>query len=98
MLKNGPRYLKPERMSSGLLVHKRARLEYHPLGVVAAIIPWNYPFQNVANPIIPALMAGNAVVLKPSEWFSWSSKKFIDGFRKVLSEAGHDPNLIQGVY
>ena len=98
MIKNGPKHLKPEKMSSGLLIHKRARLEFHPLGVVAAIIPWNYPFQNVANPIIPALMAGNAVVLKPSEWVSWSSRQFIDGFRHVLSDAGYDPNLIQGVY
>ena len=40
---NGEKHLKPEKVSSGLLAHKTARLEYHPLGVVAAIIPWNYP-------------------------------------------------------
>ncbi|MCB9647917.1 MAG: aldehyde dehydrogenase family protein [Deltaproteobacteria bacterium] len=96
-IKNGEKHLKPEKVSSGLLVHKRARLEFHPLGVLAAIIPWNYPFQNIANPIIPALMAGNAVVIKPSEWVAWSSARFIDGFRQVLREAGHDPDLIQAV-
>ena len=96
-IKNGEKHLRPERVSSGLLVHKRARLEYHPLGVVAAIIPWNYPLQNIANPIIPALMAGNAIVLKPSEWVAWSSARFIDGYRQVLREAGHDPDLIQAV-
>jgi acyl-CoA reductase-like NAD-dependent aldehyde dehydrogenase len=98
MIKHGEKHLRPERVSSGLLLHKKARLEYHPLGVVAAIIPWNYPYQNIVNPIIPALMAGNAIVLKPSEWVAWSSTKFIDAFRQVLCDAGHSPDLIQGVY
>jgi acyl-CoA reductase-like NAD-dependent aldehyde dehydrogenase len=98
MIKNGEKYLRPERVSSGLLVHKKARLEYHPLGVVAAITPWNYPYQNLVNPIIPALMAGNAIVLKPSEWVAWSSARFIDAFRRVIEDAGHDPNLIQAVH
>lgn len=97
MIKNGEKHLRPERVSSGLLVHKKARLEFHPIGVVAAIIPWNYPFQNIVNPIIPALMAGNAIVLKPSEWVAWSSQRFIEAFRAVLAEAGHDPDLIQAV-
>jgi acyl-CoA reductase-like NAD-dependent aldehyde dehydrogenase len=97
MIKNGERHLRPERVSSGLLLHKTARLEYHPLGVVAAITPWNYPYQNIVNPIIPALMAGNAIVVKPSEWVAWSSAKFIDGFREELRNAGHSPDLIQAV-
>lgn len=97
MINNGERHLRPERVSSGLLAHKKARLEFHPLGVVAAIIPWNYPFQNMVNPIIPALMAGNAIVIKPSEWVAWSSQHFADAFRGVLAEAGHDPDLIQVV-
>jgi len=96
-LNEGEKHLRPEKISSGLLVHKKARLEYHPLGVVAAIIPWNYPFQNIINPVIPALMAGNAIVIKPSEWVAWSSAQFITALRKVIEEAGHDPNLIQAV-
>jgi acyl-CoA reductase-like NAD-dependent aldehyde dehydrogenase len=94
---NGEKHLKPEKVSSGLLAHKKARLEYHPLGVVAAIIPWNYPYQNIINPIIPALMAGNAIVLKPSEWVAWSSARFVDALRGVLRDLGHDPDLIQAV-
>ncbi|KPK15882.1 MAG: hypothetical protein AMJ62_08180 [Myxococcales bacterium SG8_38] len=97
MIKSGEKHLRPERVSSGLLLHKKARLEFHPIGVVAAIIPWNYPFQNIVNPIIPALMAGNAIVLKPSEWVAWSSQRFIEAFRAVLADAGHDPDLIQAV-
>lgn len=46
----------------------RARIEVHrrPLGVVAAITPWNYPFALAAWKVAPALLAGNTVVLKPS--------------------------------
>jgi len=97
MIKNGEKHLRPERVSSGLLLHKKARLEYHPLGVVAAITPWNYPYQNLVNPIIPALMAGNAIIIKPSEWVAWSSAHFIEAFRGVLEAAGHSPDLIQAV-
>ena len=92
----GQKHLRPERVSAGLLKHKQARLEYHPLGVVvAAIIPWNYPFQNFVNAIPPALMAGNAIVIKPSEWVAWSSARFAEMFRRVLEAAGHNPDLIQ---
>lgn len=90
----GARHLRPERVSSGLLVHKRARIEYHPLGVMGAIIPWNYPFQNIANPVIPALFAGNGIVVKPSEWVAWSAERCASPFRRALAERGHDPELV----
>lgn len=97
MIQNGERYLRPEPVSSGLLLHKRAWLEYHPLGVVAAILPWNYPYQNIVNPLIPALMAGNAIVVKPSEWVAWSSAQIVAELRQVIASAGHDPELLQAV-
>lgn len=43
---------------------------YEPLGVVAAIIPWNYPLLMAAWKIAPALAAGNTIVIKPSEYTS----------------------------
>ena len=43
---------------------KRVRVEWRPLGVIGAIVPWNYPFHNVFNPIISALFAGNGIVIK----------------------------------
>ena len=46
---------------------KRCRIAYRPLGVVGVISPWNGPFILSLNPSVQALMAGNAVVLKPSE-------------------------------
>ena len=94
---NGEKHLRAEKVSSGLLAHKTARLEYHPLGVVAAIIPWNYPFQNIMNPVVTALMSGNAIVVKPSEWVAWSSARFVEALRGVIRDAGHDPDLVQAV-
>lgn len=41
---------------------------FEPLGVVAAITPWNSPIASDAQKIAPALAAGNAVVIKPAEW------------------------------
>lgn len=92
---NGERHLRPEAVSSGLLVHKRARLEFHPLGVIGAIIPWNYPLQNIMNPAIPALMAGNAVVIKPSEWVAFSAGPIVEILREALRAEGQSPELVQ---
>lgn len=96
-IKKGPKHLRPERVSSGLLVHKKARIEFPPLGVVGAIIPWNYPLQNIMNPVIPALMAGNGIVVKPSEWVAWSAPTFIQLVRDALVAEGFSPELIQCV-
>lgn len=49
-----------------------ARVEFHPYGVIGAIVPFNYPFHNVFNPLTAALFAGNAIVIKVSEHASWS--------------------------
>lgn len=94
---NAEKHLRPERMSAGLLVHKRARLEYHPLGVLGAIIPWNYPLQNIMNPLIPAIMAGNGFVVKPSEWVAWSARRFVQLVRDALEAEGQSPELVQVV-
>jgi acyl-CoA reductase-like NAD-dependent aldehyde dehydrogenase len=93
--KNGERHLRPERVSSGLFLHKRARLEFHPLGVLGAILPWNYPLQNIMNPLIPALMAGNAIVIKPSEWVAWSAARIADIAKEALAAVGQSPELVQ---
>ena len=45
----------------------RSTLVFDPLGVAAVITPWNFPILMPQNCVIPALMAGNAVLLKPSE-------------------------------
>ena len=67
--KHAGRYLKTKtRRASGLMrFTKKVRLVYQPLGVVGLITPWNGPVALAANPLAQALMAGNAVVHKPSE-------------------------------
>ncbi|MCB9660013.1 MAG: aldehyde dehydrogenase family protein [Sandaracinaceae bacterium] len=97
-IKRGEAVLRPQRVSSGMLVHKRAQIEYHPAGVAGAILPWNYPFQNLLNPIITALMAGDAIVIKPSEWVSWSSARFHTLVRDAIEKAGQSPELVQVVH
>lgn len=46
------------------MLHKRAKVEFYPLGVIGAIVSWNYPFHNVFNPMLAAVFSGNAAVIK----------------------------------
>lgn len=61
--------LKPEkvRLSPLLFPGKRGVIELAPRGVIGIIAPWNYPLGNFFKSLFPALLAGNGVVLKPSE-------------------------------
>jgi len=68
--KQGPKYLADERVpswSNPTTIGKKLVVRYAPLGVVGVIGPWNFPITNSFGDCIPALMAGNSVVLKPSE-------------------------------
>ncbi len=62
-----PSWLKPKRVSSGLYFFKKSVVEYKPHGVTAVLSPWNYPLTLALPPMLAALLAGNTVVLKPSE-------------------------------
>jgi acyl-CoA reductase-like NAD-dependent aldehyde dehydrogenase len=92
---HGERDLRPERVSSGLLAHKRATIEYHPLGVIGIICPWNFPLQNVLGPTVPALMAGNACVVKVSEWTSWSAPRIQRIFDEAFRDYGYPVDVVQ---
>ena len=62
------KWMKPRRQSLPLAqMPGRAWVQYDPLGVVLVIGPWNYPFFLCMSPVVAAIAAGNAVVLKPSE-------------------------------
>jgi acyl-CoA reductase-like NAD-dependent aldehyde dehydrogenase len=68
--KQAKRYLADERVPSWnnpLAVGKKLVIRYEPIGVVGVIGPWNFPIANSFGDCIPALMAGNSVILKPSE-------------------------------
>ena len=59
-----------------------------PLGVVFVIAPWNYPYLTAVNGIIPALMAGNAVILKPSAQTPLTAERFAEAFAAADLPAG----------
>ena len=65
--KRAKRILSDQVIPLHLLKSKKLRIAYRPLGVVGIITPWNFPFLLALNPTVQALMAGNTVVLKPSE-------------------------------
>lgn len=70
---------------------KRGVLVREPLGVIGIIAPWNYPFSTPATETLQALAAGNAVVLKPSEFTPESSLKL----GELLHEAGVPKDVMQ---
>src|SRR5208282_5219800 len=69
LARRAPSWLRPERVPHHNLALKAKSgwLEFEPHGVVAIISPWNYPFSIPMSQIIAAVVAGNAVLLKPSE-------------------------------
>jgi acyl-CoA reductase-like NAD-dependent aldehyde dehydrogenase len=51
-----------------------------PLGIVAVVAPWNYPYLTAVNAVLPALIAGNAVVLKHSHQTPLCAERFLEAF------------------
>jgi aldehyde dehydrogenase (NAD+) len=66
---------------------------YEPLGVVAAIVPWNSPLMLLSWKLAPALAAGNTVVIKPSEYTSASALEFM----RLVEAAGFPPGVVNVV-
>ncbi len=64
-----------------------------PIGVVAAITPWNFPIAIPSWKILPALICGNTVVLKPSSYTSYSASAFIE----CLNDAGLPAGVVNQV-
>ncbi|TCZ65117.1 aldehyde dehydrogenase family protein [Flaviaesturariibacter aridisoli] len=68
-LKHLKSWMRPEKVHTNLLnLPSKSRIYKEPLGVVCIIGPWNYPLQLLLAPLVGALAAGNAALLKPSEW------------------------------
>lgn len=79
------------------MLYKENYVRYEPLGVVAALVSWNYPFHNLIGPVISAIFAGNGIVVKASENTAWSASYFASIAKKALSVCGHDPDLVQSI-
>jgi acyl-CoA reductase-like NAD-dependent aldehyde dehydrogenase len=95
LIDNAYRVLRDEPVPHGNLATKlkRGRLVREPYGVVGIISPWNYPFSVPATEALAALVAGNAVVLKPSEFTSLVALELAS----LLHEAGVRPDIFQVV-
>jgi len=64
-----------------------------PAGLVLVIAPWNYPFLTAANTIVPALLAGNAVILKPAAQTPLAGERFAEALRTAGLPEGLFANL-----
>ncbi len=87
LTENAKKYLSDERMTQeqGLT----EMISYEPLGVVCNISAWNYPYLVGVNVFVPALLAGNAVFYKPSEFSTLTGLEI----ERLLKEAGVPPDV-----
>lgn len=85
--------LRDERKAVHLMKNKKLVLSYRPMGVIGLITPWNFPFILSLNPTVQALMAGNTVVLKPSEFTPFTGAIIGD----LCREAGLPDGVFQVV-
>jgi succinate-semialdehyde dehydrogenase/glutarate-semialdehyde dehydrogenase len=87
------KYLRPQRRKGALPLLTQTMEFHHPVGVVGIISPWNYPLSMTISDAIPAILAGNCVVLKPAE-----ETPFIALYAaQLLYEAGLPPEVFQVV-
>lgn len=93
--KNAGSILKPKRIGIGLyaFMGRSSKVVYHPLGVVGIIPAWNYPFSIPLGEAAMALMAGNSVVIKPSELTPMTGLKI----GEIFERAGAPADLVQVV-
>jgi succinate-semialdehyde dehydrogenase/glutarate-semialdehyde dehydrogenase len=93
--KRGAKYLRTrKRRPTGVMrFTKKVSLVYQPLGVIGLITPWNGPIALATNPLAQALMAGNAVVHKPSEVTPFSAVLL----KELTEAAGFPQDLYQVV-
>jgi acyl-CoA reductase-like NAD-dependent aldehyde dehydrogenase len=92
--KQAPKYLADEAVPSWnnpFVAGKKLLIRYAPVGVVGVIGPWNYPITNSFGDCIPALAAGNTVILKPSEETPLSSLLM----EEMLRECGIPDGVFQ---
>lgn len=88
--KNGPDYLADEVVKTDA---RKSYVSFQPLGVVLAIMPWNFPYSQVFRAMGPILMAGNTMVLKHASNVSGCAK----AIEKIVKDAGAPKGLFQAL-
>ncbi|MCU0310761.1 MAG: succinic semialdehyde dehydrogenase [Acidimicrobiales bacterium] len=87
------RHLRPSRRQGAVPGLTRTVVHHHPKGVVGVISPWNYPLTLAVSDAVPALLAGNGIVLKPDAQTPFTALAVIE----LLYEAGVPRDLFQVV-
>jgi acyl-CoA reductase-like NAD-dependent aldehyde dehydrogenase len=95
--KRARKFLDPHRITPHMMLNKRVTVHYQPRGVVGFITPWNFPLILTIGEAIPALLAGNAVIIKPSEWTPLIARRGAELMRESLTAQGFPADLIQVV-
>ncbi|HEY3321552.1 MAG TPA: aldehyde dehydrogenase family protein [Planctomycetota bacterium] len=92
LIQRAPRLLAPKRegLRGTIPFSGRALVRRVPWGIVASISPWNYPLFLCAAPALNALVAGNAVAMKPSP----RAPETVRAFAQWLKDAGFPPDLV----
>ncbi|PJI94860.1 succinic semialdehyde dehydrogenase [Luteimicrobium subarcticum] len=90
----GERYLRERRVPGMLPLLTSTRVVRHPVGVVGVIAPWNYPLTLTASDLVPSLLAGNAVVVKPD----LQTPLTMLWVAEALEEAGLPAGVVEVVY
>ncbi|MFU2325746.1 aldehyde dehydrogenase family protein [Pseudomonas sp. NFX98] len=72
----------------------RRQIKREPLGAVLVVAPWNYPYLTAVNTIIPALMAGNSVILKHASQTLLVGERFAEAMRRANLPEGLFQNLL----
>jgi acyl-CoA reductase-like NAD-dependent aldehyde dehydrogenase len=78
------KWLKPRKVGTFPLFGKKGLVVYKPYGLVGVISPWNAPLNLAIGDMLPALYAGNAVIVKPSEITPLAVKYTVEAFNRVL--------------
>jgi succinate-semialdehyde dehydrogenase / glutarate-semialdehyde dehydrogenase len=87
---DGPAFLEPEQISTSA---RSSYVTYEPLGVVLAVMPWNFPFWQLFRFAVPAMLAGNTVLLKHSPNVSGCAL----AIEQVLVDAGLPKGALRAV-
>ena len=82
--KKAGKWLQPRKVGTFPLLGKKGLIHYQPFGVVGVIGPWNAPLTLAIGDALPALYAGNAVLVKPSEVTPLAVRYTIEAFNRVL--------------
>ena len=91
--RKGPELLEDESVDLHLLKNKRVTIQHAPAGLVVNISPWNFPLDLSMTPIVPALIAGNAAIIKPSEWTPLTAIRAVE----IVNRSGLPDGLLQAI-